>query len=85
MCQPVVLTNKNCFLVLVVIKNNEGYRELYCECYNSDFSLSNKFANSKFSHIATSSIGDTIEAKIWNDNSHIREFQNITRVEVVYE
>ena len=80
-CQPVVLSNESQALVLIVVKNNEGYREAHrnsrATCLNK--SLSWNYANTIFSHIATSSIGETVEIKISDYNGEILDFKNITR------
>ena len=80
-CQPVVLTDESQALVLIAIKSNEGYREMYRNSRKSSLnnSLSWNYVNSIFSHIATSSIGETVEVKIYDSTGEILDFKNITR------
>ena len=79
--QPVVLSNESQALVLIAVKSDEGYREMHrnsrASCLHK--SLSWNYANTIFSHIAPSSIGDTVEIKISDDNGEILDFKNITR------
>ena len=79
-CQPVVLTDESQALVLIAIKSNEGYREMYRNSRKSSLikSLSRNYANTIFSHIATSSIGETVEVK-YDSTGEILDFKNITR------
>ena len=80
-CQPVVLSNENQAIVLIAVKSDEGYREMHRNSRVSSLnkSLSWNYANTIFSHIATSSIGETVEVKISVSNGEILDFKNITR------
>ena len=83
-CQPVVLSNENQAIVLIAVKSDEGYIEMHrnshASCLNK--SLSWNYANTIFSHIATSSIGETVEVEISVSNGEILDFKNITRGDV---
>ena len=81
---PQVLTDETSALVLLVIKNDEGYKELHYNRgkFSSSATLALNFANSKFSKIATSSIGETIEAYICSSTGEIFRFKNVTRGDV---
>ena len=80
-CQPVVINDENEALVLVVVKSNEQYTELHYTRHRSSLhkSLSWNYANSMFSKIATSSIGETVEVEISHSTGEIFSFKNITR------
>ena len=79
--RPQVLMNENYALVLFVVKSNEGYKELHYnkEIISATKTLAWNFANTKFSTIATSSIGETIEVEIYNSTGEIIIFKNVTR------
>jgi hypothetical protein len=68
----------------VYLKNDEGYKELHYNRgkFSSSATLALNFANSNFSKIATSSIGETIEAYICSSTGEIFRFKNVTRGDV---
>ena len=80
-CQPVVLTGDDQALVLIAVKSNEEYKEMHYtkHKYSLQKSLSWNYANSMFSKIATSSIGETVEVEISHSTAEIFSFKNITR------
>lgn len=84
-CQPVVLTDEDQALVLIAVKSNEGYKEMHCIKHKSSLhkSLQWNYANSMFSKIATSSIGETVEVEISPSTGEIFSFKNITREDVM--
>ncbi len=77
--QPLVVTHKDHALVILVIKSDDGYIEIHYDYFMLATSLVGKFTNSSFSKIATSSIGDTIEAEIDPSNGNMISFENKTR------
>lgn len=79
--QPVVIADKDCAIVMLCVATEDGYIELnYQHTIHSCIrSMWAKFANSKFSAIALSAIGDVIEAKISYSTGNINSFRNKTR------
>ncbi len=74
--QPVVLAEDSSALVLVAVKTDDGYKELH---YAEHHTALRRYANSMFSKIATSAIGETVEATIYLATGRIIYFKNITR------
>lgn len=79
--QPVVLADKDRAIVILCVATEKGYIELNYQhtIHSCTRSMWAKFANSKFSAIATSAIGDVIEAEIWPSTGNINSFRNKTR------
>lgn len=78
--QPVVIADKDCALVMLCVATEKGYIELNYQytIHSCTRSMWAKFANSKFSAIALSAIGDVIEASIWPSTGNISSFRNKT-------
>ena len=74
--QPVVLAEGLTALVLVAVKTDDGYKELHYVEYGTAL---HRYANSMFSKIATSAIGETVEVTINLAEGRIIYFRNITR------
>lgn len=80
--QPLVITDlqKRQALVILMVKTNVGYIELYYEYWISSLSnLKGTFVNSVFSKIALSAIGDKIEVEFIEHSRCISSFKNKTQ------
>lgn len=80
--QPVVLNTTTEFAVFILIRTEKNE---YKEFYYSDHVLHNigrNMTNSTFTHIALSSVGDSVEIEIQNfdeKTNKITNFQNFTK------
>ena len=63
-------------LVLVAVKTDDGYKELHYVEYGTAL---HRYANTMFSKIATSAIGETVEATIELATGRIIYFKNIRK------
>ena len=79
--QPVVVRNDREAIVMLVVKTDNGYEELYCKRIISSIcgGLDKNFVKTRFSLIALSAVGDSVEAKMWHNSGEIYEFKNITQ------
>ncbi len=79
--QPLVITNEKYALVILMVKTDKGYKEIYSQYGIPSISrcFAKKFVKTKFSSIALSAIGDSIETSIWSDTGEIYHFVNETQ------
>lgn len=83
--QPLVITDlqKRQALVILMVKTNVGYIELYYDYgISSLYNLKGNFVNSVFSKIALSAIGDKIEVEFIEHSRCIFRFKNKTQRKV---
>ena len=80
--QPVVITGDDMALVMLKIKSDDGYTEMHYQCPVGSFrnGLAGRFANSQFSAIALSAVGDVVEVEI-RGNGEVYSFHNKTQEE----
>lgn len=79
--QPQVITSMYDAVVILVVKTDGKCKELYYEhtIHSTILGFAKKFVGTTFSLIATSAIGDDIEATIWSDTGRIDSFENKTQ------
>ena len=78
--QPLVITNEQYAVVILLVKTDEGCKEIYRQHLLPSIArcFAAKFVRTWFSLIALSAIGDIIEASIWSDTGEIYDFENKT-------
>lgn len=79
--QPQVITNEYNAVVMLVVRTDEGCKEIYHQHVipSTIRNFARKFVGSKFSLIALSAIGDSIEAEICSSSGEIYSFENKTQ------